>query len=110
MPAMTPTQIKTFARLVTLTTAAATTVRSAVAAAAVYAEAMQAGDGTPFELRKPLGRLKYNLGESIGSLLAVETYIDDIRQFVGLPLAVAVLEPTEAAYMPATEAAELCAS
>ena len=109
MPAMTPTQIKTFARLVTLTTAAATTVRSAVAAAAVFAEAMRAGPERPFKLGVAIGFLENSLDDTSVELLEAVSDLARIRQILDLPPAEAS-DDAEAAYMPATEAAELCAS
>ena len=108
MPAMTPTQIKTFARLATLTTAAATTVCSVTAAAAVFGEAMRASNGIPTELRYPLADLDNDLSAAACSLLSVASDIASIRRLLGLPPA--ALEASEAAYARATEAAELCAS
>ena len=107
MPAMTPTQIKTFARLSTLTPAAAETVRSVAAAAAVFGEAMRAGDGTPLGLRYPLADLDNDLNAAVCSLLSVASDLASIRRALGL--SPAAIEASEAAYARATAAAELCA-
>ena len=109
MTAMTPTQIKTFARLAALTTAAATTVRSAVAAATVFTDAMRAGGEMPAKLRTVIGFLEDSLSDTGYELLEAAADIVRIRRIIGLPLAEAS-DDAEAAYMPATEAAELCAS
>ena len=109
MPAMTPTQIRTFARLDALTTAAATTVRSAAAAAAVFTEAMRAGNGIPLVLQYPLADLGNDFSVAACSLLSVAFDLASVRRALGLPPAEASVD-AEAAYMPATEAAELCAS
>ena len=108
MPAMSPTQIKTFGRLYHLTGLTAATVRSAAAAATVFADAMGAGE-MPADLRLVLGYLEHDLEAAVESLADAMASHANVRRICGLPPAEANAA-AEAAYMPATDAAELCAS
>ena len=109
MTPMSPTQIKTFARLSFLTTTAAVTVRSAAAAAAVFAEAMRPSGETTTSIQPMLAYLDHDLDAAVEALGDAMQDLANVRRLFGLPPADAHVA-AEAVHSPATEAAELCAS
>ena len=104
---MNPTQIKTFARLSSMATYAATTVELTLAAVAAFSEALRAADELPGDLELELGRLK-NCLEVAGDVLRdVAPGVASIRQFIGLLPAkladVAHYQPAPCPEPPTTE-------
>ena len=109
MTPMTPTQIKTFARLSVLATTAAVTVRSAAAAAAVFADAMRPSGETTTNIQPMLAILDHDLDAAVEALGDAMASLSNVRRLFGLPPS-SVVVVAEAVQDAATEAAELCQS